>query len=114
MDVRIISATNRDLKKMVGEGLFREDLYYRLNVVPIFLPPLRDRKEDIMLLADHFLSTFNHKYGKNAVLSEWEKEGFLRYGWPGNIRELRNIIERFVVTGDENSSDLRRARQSEP
>jgi len=106
VDVRIISATNRDLKKMVHEGLFREDLYYRLNVVPIFLPPLRERKEDILLLANHFLSRFNYKYGKAMTLSESIIEGFLQYRWPGNIRELRNIIERFVVTGDENFAGI--------
>ncbi|GFI61042.1 regulatory protein AtoC [Clostridiales bacterium] len=97
-DVRIIAATNRSLKKMVQENTFREDLYYRLNVIPIKIPPLRERPEDIEALSDHFLTEYNRKYGKCVVLSEKVIEDFKKYSWPGNIRELRNEIERYVIT----------------
>lgn len=98
VDVRVICATNRDLHQMVKEGKFREDLYYRINVVPIELPPLRHRPADILPLAEHFLHNYNRKYEKSVVLDKITAEQFMRYVWPGNIRELRNIIERMVVT----------------
>ncbi|MGE5246801.1 MAG: sigma-54-dependent transcriptional regulator [Verrucomicrobiota bacterium] len=95
---RIIAATNRDLKKAIAEGRFREDLYYRLNVISIQIPPLRDRKEDIPLLVEHFVDKFNIEMGK-AI--EGVNEGAMRllmdFGWPGNARELRNVIERAMV-----------------
>ncbi|MGE5790140.1 MAG: sigma-54-dependent transcriptional regulator [Syntrophaceae bacterium] len=95
---RIIAATNRDLKKAIAEGHFREDLYYRLNVISIHIPPLRDRKEDIPLLVEHFVDKFNIEMGK-AI--EGVNEGAMRllidFGWPGNARELRNVIERAMV-----------------
>lgn len=98
VDVRIIAATNRDLEKEVAAGRFRLDLYYRLNIFPITLPPLRDRKEDIPLLADHFIQIFNSKTGKAvAGISKEALAEALAYSWPGNIRELENIIERNVV-----------------
>ena len=97
-DVRIISATNRDLKTKIGEGSFREDLYYRLNVVAITIPPLRERKEDLSLLIDHFLRRFSSQNEKEieGVLPE-AKDLLLKYDYPGNVRELENIIERAVV-----------------
>jgi len=98
IDVRIIAATNRNLPEMIRKGLFREDLYYRLNVVPIHVPPLRERKEEIPLLAYYFLQVFNEKYNMQKTLDERVINVLLEYDWPGNIRELRNVIERAVVT----------------
>ncbi len=98
VDVRIISATNRVLEEMVRENRFREDLFYRLNIIPITLPPLRMRKDDIPLLADHFLRLYAKKIGKINI--HFDKEVFHyfeRYDWPGNVRELENVIERMVV-----------------
>ena len=98
VDLLIIAATNRDLKKAVDQGSFRQDLYYRLNVVPLDLPPLRRRGEDIMLLAGHYLEHFSRKFRKPLVrLSPEAREGFLCYHWPGNVRELKNLIERLVI-----------------
>lgn len=98
VDVRIISATNIDLKKAVEEGKFREDLYYRLNVIPVFLPPLRERKEDIAVLIEHFLKTYNQQFRKKIKgFSPLAMEYLLNYHWPGNVRELRNIVERLVA-----------------
>ncbi|MBU8877524.1 sigma 54-interacting transcriptional regulator [Bacillus sp. FJAT-29790] len=97
VDVRIITATNKDLNQMVKDGAFREDLYYRINVVPIQIPSLRDRKEDIEKLAFHFLAIFNQKYRKNIILNPAHLQKLLAYSWPGNVRELENTIERFVV-----------------
>lgn len=96
-DVRIISATNRDLRKMVEQGLFREDLYYRLNVIPIKIPPLRERKEDICELANQFLAIYNRKYMTNKKLSLQTQNYLMQYSWPGNIRELKNMIERLAT-----------------
>lgn len=98
-DVRVIAATNRDLKRMVAEHKFREDLYYRLNVMPLFLPPLRERREDILPLARLFLSRNNRKYDLERVLTPEMERGLLEYPWPGNIRELRNVIERYAISG---------------
>ncbi len=97
VDVRIIAATNRNLEELIKEGKFREDLYYRLNVVPIYIPPLRERKEDIPVLTQHFLDMFNREYNKNVKLSQEVLDAFLRYHWPGNVRELQNVIERMVI-----------------
>ena len=98
VDVRIISATNRNLEKAVANGLFRNDLFFRLNVVCIPLPPLRDRKEDIQLLFDHFLKVFSRKQAKTVEgLSRDAMKAFMEYSWPGNVRELENTIERLVV-----------------
>jgi len=107
VNVRLIAASNKDLSEMVRERKFREDLYYRLNVVPITIPPLRNRKEDIPLLVDHFLRKFNQKYGARKIIPPGLLKGFVDYCWPGNIRELKNIIERLVVTspGDIVSED---------
>ncbi|NCN04659.1 MAG: sigma-54-dependent Fis family transcriptional regulator [Spirochaetales bacterium] len=98
VDVRIIAATNRDLKKEIEEGRFREDLYYRLNVVNLFIPPLRERKEDIPLLIAAFLKEFSEENGKRINgLDTKARAALLRYNWPGNIRELRNTLESAVV-----------------
>ncbi|MBI5166239.1 MAG: sigma-54-dependent Fis family transcriptional regulator, partial [candidate division NC10 bacterium] len=103
-DVRVIAATNQDLKAAVANRTFREDLYYRLSVIPIGLPELKDREEDIPLLAVHFLRKFSQELGAEA--KEISKEAmniFLNYPWPGNVRELENVIERAVLLGDHRS-----------
>ena len=98
VDVRIIAATNRDLKKSAEEGTFREDLYYRLNVIPILLPPLRDRREDIPLLIDHFLERLNLEMTHRVdSVSPESLAALMRHAWPGNVRELRNVLERGMV-----------------
>ncbi|MBY0004494.1 sigma 54-interacting transcriptional regulator [Priestia aryabhattai] len=101
IDVRIIAATNQNLEQMVEEGKFRRDLYYRLNVVPITIPPLRERKEDILPLVYQFLHHFNTVYERNVRLSPKALDAFLGQDWKGNVREVENIIERLVVTGEE-------------
>ncbi|MDO5689792.1 MAG: sigma 54-interacting transcriptional regulator [Tissierellia bacterium] len=103
IDVRLVAATNRDLKKMVEKGSFRHDLYYRLNVVPIRVPPLRERKEDIPLFINFFLEQLNRKYNKNKILSDRIERHLENYCYPGNVRELRNIIERIVLMPDDAS-----------
>ncbi|MGE7762220.1 sigma-54 interaction domain-containing protein [Peribacillus sp. NPDC097895] len=100
VDIRIISATNRDLFEMVQKKRFREDLYYRLNVVNLQIPPLRERKEDIIPLSYYFLSVFNKKYQVNRIISKEVLDIFYDYPWPGNIRQLENLIESLVVTSD--------------
>jgi transcriptional regulator with PAS, ATPase and Fis domain len=98
VDVRIISATNKDMKKAIANGSFREDLYYRLNVVTIELPPLRERKDDILLLADYFLKRFASENKKDITgFSPEATECLLKCSWPGNVRELENAIERAVI-----------------
>ncbi len=104
VDIRLVTATNRDLENEVKEGRFREDLYYRLNVVPIVLPPLRERKEDIPPLADHFLAIYREKNRKSVKgISGKALDLLVRYDWPGNIRELENCIERAVIMAREES-----------
>jgi two-component system, NtrC family, response regulator AtoC len=94
----MIAATNQDLEKLVNEKKFREDLYYRLNVFPIQIPPLRERPEDIGALANYFLQSFNRKFGKNVLgFSKEATHSLIAYGWPGNVRELRNVIERAMI-----------------
>ena len=101
VDVRLVAATNRDLKQLIAEGRFREDLYYRLAVVPIALPPLRDRREDIPLLVSHFVEKYNARLGKHVEGIEPEAlELLMGYAWPGNIRELENLMERSVLFAD--------------
>lgn len=101
-NVRIIAATNRDLKDLVERGLFREDLYYRLNVVPIELPPLRERKSDIGLLVQHFIGELNAAFGKSfAGVSDDAMDVLVDYLWPGNVRELRNVLAKAMLLGDE-------------
>ncbi|VAW00156.1 Response regulator of zinc sigma-54-dependent two-component system, partial [hydrothermal vent metagenome] len=97
-DVRVVAATNRDLQVMIAEGKFRQDLYYRLHVVEIVVPPLRDRGTDCLLLADFFLQRFNAEMGRKIEgFSDAAKKRLLSHRWPGNIRELKNVIERAVV-----------------
>jgi len=97
-DIRVIAATNQDLDKLVAEGRFREDLFYRINVIPISLPPLRDRREDIPLLAGHFLVKYNEQMGKTiSGVSQPAMDMLSEYDWPGNIRELENVLERAVA-----------------
>jgi two-component system nitrogen regulation response regulator NtrX len=98
VDVRVIAATNKNLEQEIARGAFRQDLFYRLNVIPFFVPPLRDRKEDIPVLARYFLAEFSSEYGKKTrELTEGAMEILLRYPWPGNVRELRNLVERLVI-----------------
>jgi DNA-binding NtrC family response regulator len=102
VDVRVLSATNRDIAREVAEGKFREDLYYRLNVVQIHMPALRERKEDIPLIADHFLDLFKRERGvPDLRMSERAMKKIREYDWPGNVRELRNAVERAVVMGND-------------
>jgi DNA-binding NtrC family response regulator len=103
VDVRLVCATQKDLKKEVQRGRFREDLYYRLNVVPVVLPPLRDRREDVMLIADHILMSRGTRAGKTLKgFSAAAQELLLRYSFPGNVRELENLVERAVALGRPN------------
>jgi len=104
VDVRLVAATHRNLETAIQQGMFREDLYYRLNVVPIFLPSLRERREDIPLLIDHFLSRSNKEYKKQVRISPEVLGVMIRYHWPGNVRELENCIERMVIMAE--SSDI--------
>lgn len=100
VDFRVVTATNRDLLAMVGEGKFREELYWRLNVFNIEIPPLRERPEDIPLLAEHFLDRFCRAMNRKGIrFSPAAQEALRVYGWPGNVRELQNAIERAVVVG---------------
>ena len=98
VNVRIIVATNKKLKEQVEQGLFREDLFYRINTIPITLPPLRDRKEDVILLANYFLESSVHVYHKGKKeISQDVVNIFMSYEWPGNVRELKNLIERLIL-----------------
>jgi Nif-specific regulatory protein len=100
-NVRLIAATNKDLEKAIQDGTFREDLYYRLNVFTIFVPPLRERKTDLLLLADHFLETFSRTHSKNIKrISTPAIDMLMSYHWPGNVRELENTLERAVLVCD--------------
>ncbi|PEW25775.1 sigma-54 interaction domain-containing protein [Bacillus thuringiensis] len=101
VDVRIVAATNRDLSEMVKQGRFRKDLYYRLNVIPIVIPPLRERTEDILPLIYHYLQHFNKKYGRDVKLAPGTLQMFVGYPWEGNNREIENVIERIVITVDD-------------
>ena len=103
LDVRILAATNKDLEQMITEKKFREDLFYSLNVVPIHIPPLRERKSDILPLAMHFLEKFNHKYHYHRHFSSEICKLFEQYSWPGNIRELANLVERLVIMSDQDA-----------
>lgn len=107
VDVRVLAATNKDLKKMVEEGTFREDLYYRLNVIPIELPALRERRDDIPELIDYFITKFSKEMAKNKLeISKDALNILVSYDWKGNIRELENVIERLVILSKENSIDV--------
>jgi two-component system nitrogen regulation response regulator NtrX len=107
VDARVLAATNKDLQAEIRAGNFREDLYFRLNVIPIFVPPLRERQEDIPLLADHFMAEFAREYGRRIKTFDPEATSLIQhYAWPGNVRELRNVIERLMIMapGDSISS----------
>lgn len=106
VDLRIIAATNRDLEKEVASGRFREDLFYRLNVVPFRIPPIRERKDDIPLLMNHFLSIHNHKYRQDKKFSPAALDVLINYEWPGNVRELNNLVERLVITLKQDLIDV--------
>jgi len=98
VDARVIAATNKDLEDEISRGNFREDLFYRLNVIPFYVPPLRERKEDIRLLAKHFLREFSQTYNRRSKeMTDDALDALMRYTWPGNVRELRNLIERMVI-----------------
>jgi len=102
VDVRIIAATNKNLEKLVEEGAFREDLYYRLNVIPLAIPPLRERASDVPLLAQHFVDVFNRQFRKELKGIKAEAlDQLAAYGWPGNVRELKNVIERAMILGED-------------
>jgi two-component system nitrogen regulation response regulator NtrX len=112
VDVRVIASTNKDLEEEIARGNFREDLFYRLNVIPFVVPPLRERKEDIPLLARHFLKEFASAYGRRPRdITDDAIESLMRYSWPGNVRELRNVIERIVIM---NPTTLRFERKHLP
>lgn len=105
VDVRIIAATHRDLDRMIGEGQFREDLFFRLNVISITLPSLRERPDSIPLIADHFLRKYSETYKRPyAPIASSMLEKFMEYSWPGNIREMENLVQRMVILGVEASS----------
>ena len=113
VDVRVIAATNKDLEEEIGEGRFREDLYYRLNVIPFHVPPLRERCEDIPLLAHHFLEFFCSKESRGTkALAPEAMETLAGYPWPGNVRELKNIIERLAIMIPEQTIELRHLPRS--
>ncbi len=104
VDVRVIAATNKDLSREIRAGRFREDLYFRLNVVPIFVPPLRERGDDVVRLAEHFIAEFSREYGRRVKrLSPGAVLRLRAYSWPGNVRELRNVIERLMITVPDES-----------
>lgn len=108
VDIRVIAATNRDLEAAMKDRTFREDLYYRLNVVPITLPPLKVREDDIKALADHFLMSFCSKFGRApASITERAFDMIKAYDWPGNVRELKNVIERMVILNDVTTYDVK-------
>lgn len=111
IDIRILTATNQNLSEMVAHKQFREDLYYRLNVIPIHLPPLRARGADIALLAESFLDTFNSAYHREKSFSRGALHVLEEHNWPGNIRELRNLVERLVVLGDEREISPQKIRR---
>lgn len=105
VDVRLITATNRNLEQMVKEGTFRQDLFYRLNVVNIYVPPLRERVIDIPILVEYFMRKFSKKYNLNRKISPEIMQAFTEHDWPGNIRELENTIERMVILSPDEGID---------
>jgi two-component system nitrogen regulation response regulator NtrX len=108
VDVRIIAATNKDLEEEIQSGNFRKDLYFRLNVIPMHVPPLRERKSDIPLLADYFLKNLAVQYGKKKkTMSKNTSKALMEYDWPGNVRELKNTIERFVIMNSSETIDVK-------
>jgi transcriptional regulator with PAS, ATPase and Fis domain len=112
VDLRIIATTNRDLAQEVEAGRFREDLYYRLNVIPIEMPPLRQRGEDVRLVAQHYLELFQQKYRRTLNLTPEAWKALEEYDWPGNVRQLRNHMERLVVLSEEDTVTAQQLRES--
>ena len=103
VDVRVIAASNRDLERAVRDNTFRQDLYYRLAIISIFLPPLRERKEDILPLVEFFIERYNRKFRKKVTgITDETRKLMLKYDWPGNVRELKNAVERAMILEDEN------------
>jgi two-component system nitrogen regulation response regulator NtrX len=108
VDVRVVASTNKNLEEEIDRGNFREDLFYRLNVIPFFVPPLRDRREDVEALTKHFLHEFTTAYGrKPKELTDEAMAILMDYHWPGNVRELRNLIERIVILNPQVRIDAR-------
>jgi transcriptional regulator with PAS, ATPase and Fis domain len=106
-EVRVICASNKDLENMVADGQFRADLFYRLSIIPLILPPLRDRKDDIDPLADHFIAEYNVRFNKVIPgITSKAKTTLRAYHWPGNVRELKNVIERAMILLDEGEIDV--------
>jgi transcriptional regulator with PAS, ATPase and Fis domain len=102
VDVRVLAATNKPLERAVEEGVFREDLFYRLNVVTIHIPPLRERREEVPVFLKYFLEKYSEHYGKKpSMFSEFAVNRMMEYAWPGNIRELENMVKRYVIVGNE-------------
>ncbi len=112
VDVRVIAATNRDLPKMVEQGKFREDLWFRINVVRILLPPLRERRGDVPLLAHYFVKKYNQRYGQRARLTESGLRALEEYTWPGNVRQLQHLMERLTILAPEGRIDQRAVREA--
>ena len=106
IDFRLITATNKDMEEAVRKGEFRRDLYYRLNVVPIYIPAIRDRKEDILYITQFFIKKFNDKYGMKKTISTGAMKRIIMYNWPGNVRELQNVLERLVLLSPDNEIDV--------
>jgi DNA-binding NtrC family response regulator len=117
VNCRIITATNKKLEDMVDEGRFRRDLFYRINVVNIVVPPLRDRRDDIPLLSDYFLKRYEEMYNRDSLtISPRLMDMFLKYAWPGNVRELENNIKRLIILGNEAQliAEMERKREDAP
>jgi DNA-binding NtrC family response regulator len=112
VDVRVIAATNRDLQKMVEQGKFREDLWFRINVVRILLPPLRERRGDVPLLAHYFVKKYNQRYNQSARLTESGLRALEEYTWPGNVRQLQHLMERLTILAPEGRIDQRAVREA--
>lgn len=106
IDFRLITATNKDMEEAVRKGEFRRDLYYRLNVVPIYIPAIRERKEDILYITQFFIKKFNDKYGMKKTISTGAMKRIIMYNWPGNVRELQNVLERLVLLSPDNEIDV--------
>jgi transcriptional regulator with PAS, ATPase and Fis domain len=112
VDVRVIAATNKNVQKMVEDGKFREDLWFRLNVVRITVPPLRERRSDVALLAHHFLRKYQERYGQNAHLTESGLRAMEEYTWPGNVRQLQHMMERLTILAPQGRIDEEAVRDA--
>ncbi len=112
MDIRVIAATNRDLRKLVDDGKFREDLWFRLNVIRILVPPLRERRGDVPLLAQHFLKKYDDRYGQQSRLTKSGLKAMTEYTWPGNVRQLQHLMERLSILAPEGKIDDAAVREA--